>query len=156
MSVIFYIRTNGREHVSVSEKRAWIMAVVATVAYAAYLAIVVGQAGGRPPAEVTYQWTLVWSVGGAIIAAILLDILSSFFAPKSAAEKDQRDREINRLGDYIGQSFLVIGAVTALILALLSVSPIWIANAIYLGFVLSAVVGSVAKIIAYHRGFQQW
>ena len=141
---------------SVSEKRAWIMVTTATVAYATYLAIVLGQAGGRALAGVSYQWTLVWSVGGAILASILLDILSSFFAPKSAAEKDQRDREINRLGDYIGQSFLVIGAVTALILALIEVAPFWIANAIYLGFVLSAIVGSVAKIIAYRRGFQTW
>lgn len=141
---------------SVSEKRAWIMVVVATVAYGTYLAIVLGQAGSRPLAGVSYQWTLVWSVGGAILASILLDILSSFFAPKSAAEKDQRDREINRLGDYIGQSFLLIGAVTALILALLAVAPFWIANAIYLGFALSAIVGSVAKIIAYRRGFQTW
>jgi hypothetical protein len=142
--------------VSVSEKRAWIMVVVATVAYATYLAIVLSGADGRPIAEVPYQWTLVWSVGGAVLASILIDILSSFFAPKSAAEKDQRDREINRVGDYIGQSFLVIGAVAALILALLSIAPFWIANAIYLGFVLSAVVGSVAKIIAYRRGFQEW
>ncbi|MES2095116.1 MAG: hypothetical protein V4531_15100 [Actinomycetota bacterium] len=141
---------------SVSEKRAWIMVVVATVAYGAYVAMVLGQGVGRPLATVSYQWTLVWSVGGAIGASILLDILSSLFAPRSAAEKDQRDREINRLGEYIGQSFLVIGAVTALILALLSFAPFWIANAIYLGFVLSAVVGSVAKIIAYRRGFQTW
>jgi hypothetical protein len=31
-----------------------------------------------------------------------------------------------------------------------------IANAIYLAFVLSGILGSVAKIVAYHRGFQQW
>jgi hypothetical protein len=29
---------------------------------------------------------------------------------------DQRDREINRFGEYIGQSFVVIGRVAALIL----------------------------------------
>ena len=141
---------------SLSEKRAWIMVLVATVAYASYLAIVIGQAEGHSLAGVSYQWTLVWSVGGAILAASLLDILSSFFAPKGAAEKDQRDREINRLGDYIGQSFLIIGAVTALIIALLEMPPFWIANAIYLGFVLSAIVGSVAKIFAYRRGLPTW
>ena len=32
----------------------------------------------------------------------------------------------------------------------------WIANVIYLCFTLSAVVGSVAKIVAYRRGFQSW
>jgi hypothetical protein len=32
----------------------------------------------------------------------------------------------------------------------------WIANVIYLCFVLSAVVASAAKIFAYRRGFQSW
>ncbi|MFM9920052.1 hypothetical protein [Lacisediminihabitans sp. H27-G8] len=141
---------------SVSEKRAWIMVLVTTVAYASYLVIVLGRVGGGALQDAPYAWTLIWSIGGAIVASIVLDILSSFFAPKGAAEKDQRDREINRLGDYIGQSFLIVGAVTALWLALIEVAPFWIANAIYLGFVLSAIVGSVAKIIAYRRGFQTW
>jgi NADPH:quinone reductase-like Zn-dependent oxidoreductase len=30
----------------------------------------------------------------------------------------------------------------------------WIANAVYLAFVLSALLGSTAKVIAYRRGFQ--
>ena len=36
------------------------------------------------------------------------------------------------------------------------VGHFWIANAVYLCFVLSAVLGSVAKIVAYRRGFQPW
>ena len=51
---------------SVSEKRAWIMALVTMVAYAIYLAIVVGRAGSGTLAHVPYAWTLVWSVVGAI------------------------------------------------------------------------------------------
>ena len=86
------------------------------------------------------------------------DVIRSVFAAPSAAAKDQRDREINRLGDHIAQSFLIIGAVTALCFAMIDVAMIdvalfWIANAIYLGFVLSAILGSIAKIIAYRRGF---
>jgi len=81
------------------------------------------------------------------------DVIRSVFAAPSAAAKDQRDREINRLGDHIAQSFLIIGAVTALCLAMIDVALFWIANAIYLGFVLSAILGSIAKIIACRRGF---
>ena len=154
MSVILYIPQGAA--MSVSEKRAWIMVIVSAAAYSTYLVIVLGGAGARLLDEVPYQWTLLWSVVGAIIASILLDIISSVFAAPSAAAKDQRDREINRLGDYIGQSFLIIGAVTALCLAMIDVAPFWIANAIYLGFVLSAILGSIAKIIAYRRGFQTW
>jgi hypothetical protein len=32
----------------------------------------------------------------------------------------------------------------------------WIANAVYLAFTLSAILGSVARIFAYRRGFQPW
>ncbi len=141
---------------SVSEKRAWIMVVVASAAYASYLVIILDRSREVPLALVPYAETLLWTVGGAIVASILLDIISSLFSPRSAAAKDQRDREINRLGDYIGQSFLVAGAVAALIMAMIRFDQFWIANAIYLAFVLSAILGSVAKVFAYRRGFQTW
>jgi hypothetical protein len=78
------------------------------------------------------------------------------FSAKDAGVKDQRDKEIYRFGEYIGQSFLVIGGVAALVMAMAEVDHFWIANAIYLAFFLSAILGSVAKIVAYRRGFQPW
>jgi hypothetical protein len=56
----------------------------------------------------------------------------------------------------IGQSSVVVGGVAALGMALAQWGHFWIANVIYLCFVLSAVVGSIAKIVAYRRGFQSW
>ncbi len=44
------------------------------------------------------------------------------------------------------------GALGGLALAMLRAEPFWIANAIYLGFFLSAILGSIAKIVAYRRG----
>jgi hypothetical protein len=38
----------------------------------------------------------------------------------------------------------------------LETDPFWIANVIYLGFVLSAVLGSATKIAGYRGGFQTW
>ncbi|MBB4691157.1 hypothetical protein [Paractinoplanes abujensis] len=69
---------------------------------------------------------------------------------------DQRDREIGRFGDHIGQSLVVAGAVAAMVMALFEARYFWIANVIYLAFVLSAVLGSTAKIFAYRRGFHPW
>jgi hypothetical protein len=69
---------------------------------------------------------------------------------------DQRDREIGRFGEHIGQSLVVVGGVGALALALLEVDYFWIANVLYLCFTLSAVLGSVAKIFAYRHGFHPW
>jgi uncharacterized membrane protein YeaQ/YmgE (transglycosylase-associated protein family) len=87
---------------------------------------------------------------------ILLRIVVAIASPKDAKKMDQRDKEINRFGDYVGQSFVVLGGVGALILSWVEAEHFWIANEIYLTFVLSAILGSVTKIFAYRRGFQQW
>jgi hypothetical protein len=138
---------------SFDEKRAWIQAVVAVGGYGTYLAIILGRAGQTPLAELHYVTTLLWTVGGAIVAAIVLHMVSGMVS-RNGTQKDQRDREINRFGEHIGQSFVVVGAVAALLMAMAEFRYFWIANTIYLAFVLSAVLGSVAKIVAYRRGFQ--
>ena len=138
------------------EKRAWIMMVVSVCAYAVYLVLILGRAGDTPLAEVSYVAPLLWSIGGAIAASIVLTIAAGIAVSEDGRQKDERDREISRLGEYIGQSFVVIGAVAALLMSLAELRHFWIANAIYLAFVLSAVLGSVARIFAYRRGFQSW
>jgi hypothetical protein len=141
---------------SSEEKRAWIMLVVAIAGYVSYLAIILARAGDAPLADVPYVATMLWAIGGAIVVAIVLNILVGIFSPRSAGKKDARDREINRFGEYTGQAFLVIGGVAALILAMAEIPHFWIANAVYLAFVLSAVLGSVAKVVAYRRGLPTW
>ncbi|RSD23933.1 hypothetical protein [Amycolatopsis eburnea] len=136
------------------EKNAWIQGLAAVVSYAVYLVLVLGRAGGRPLAEVPYVATLLWTVGASIAAAIVLSIVAAVVSKDG--EKDQRDREIGRFGDHVGQSFVVIGAVAALLLALVEAPHFWIANTVYLAFTLSAVLGSAARIAAYRRGFQPW
>ena len=46
--------------------------------------------------------------------------------------------------------------IAALGLAMAELDYFWIANVIYLAFVLSSVLGSAAKIVGYRRGFQPW
>jgi hypothetical protein len=150
MSDVLYIEVMASE-----EKRAWIMIVVSMCAYAIYAATVLGRRGETPLTEVPYAAPMLWSIGGAIVASIVLHITVSI-ADGSGGKTDQRDREINRFGDHIGQSFVVIGGTGALLLAVLEVDYFWIANAIYLAFVLSALLGSTAKIFAYRKGFHPW
>ncbi|MEU9375360.1 hypothetical protein AB0D94_16500 [Streptomyces sp. NPDC048255] len=138
------------------EKRAWIMLVVAIASYATYLGVVLGRPAGVPLAEAPYVAALLWTVGASIAASIVLHILVTAFSPEGETTKDQRDREIHRFGEYIGQSFVVVGGVAGLALAMAEAAPFWIANAIYLAFVLSAVLGSVAKLVAYRFGFHPW
>ncbi len=151
MSVMFYITGMPFE-----EKLAWIMAVVSAVAYAVYLALMLAATGQTPIPEVPYVATMLWSIGGAILASIVLRVVASALAPQDAGKKDQRDREISRFGDHVGQSFVVIGGIVATVLAMARVDQFWIANVLYLAFVLSAILGSFTKIAAYRRGFWPW
>jgi hypothetical protein len=73
--------------------------------------------------------------------------------PRGSRLKDARDREIGRVGDYTGQSFVIIGATAAMLMAMAGWDRFWIANVIYLCFILSAILGSVTKIIAYRTSF---
>lgn len=149
MSGLFYL-----EGVTHEEKRAWILGISAIASYAVYLVVVLGRAGGRPLADVPYVATLLWTVGVSIVATIVASILAAVISKDGA--KDQRDREIGRFGEYVGHSFVVIGAVAALLLAMAQAPHFWIANAVYLAFTLSAILGSIARIFAYRRGFQPW
>jgi len=141
---------------SLEEKRAWIFLIVTLCAYTAYVVIILGRAGEAPLAEVAYAATLLWSIVWAIAASIVLHIAASIASPRDAGKKDQRDREIHRFGEYIGQSFVILGSTAALGMAMFELPCFWIANTIYLAFVLSAILGSTAKLVAYRRGFQPW
>ena len=141
---------------SFEEKSAWIMGVVAVASYGVYLIIILGQGGTMDLAKVPYVAPLLWTIGASIVGSIALHAVLGISSPRDAGKKDQRDKEIYRFGEYVGQSFVVIGGVAALLMAMAEWGHFWIANVIYLAFVLSAILGSVAKIVAYRRGFQPW
>jgi predicted membrane channel-forming protein YqfA (hemolysin III family) len=99
---------------------------------------------------------MIWAIVASIVASIVLTILWSFFTPRDSGKKDTRDREIGRYGEYAGRWVLITGAVAGLLLAMVRADYFWIANAIYLGFVLSAILASILKIVAYRRGIPTW
>lgn len=141
---------------SYEEKSAWILGVAAVASYGVYLAIILGQSSAMDLARVPYVAPLLWTIAASIAGSIALHAMVGISSPRDAGRKDQRDREIYRFGEYIGQSFVVLGGMAALLMAMAEWGHFWIANVIYLAFVLSAMLGSVAKIVAYRRGFQPW
>jgi hypothetical protein len=153
MSNILYIERLTMTH---EEKRAWIRLVVSVVAYAVYAGIVLSRVDGRPLADVPYAATLLWVVIGAIVASIVVETALGVANPRAARTKDVRDREIGRLGDFTGQSFVIIGAVAAMLMAMAEWDRFWIANVIYLCFTLSALLGGITKVVVYRRSFPQW
>jgi hypothetical protein len=142
---------------SYEEKGTWAFFVVAVVAYGVYLWLVLPDLlGGTPVEQVDYAIPMLWTIGGAVVAGIVARIAIAVLNPSEEHTADVRDKQIDRAGEQVGNSLVVIAAIGALVLAMLQVHWFWIANAIYLGFVLSAVLGSMAKLAMYHRGLPEW
>jgi hypothetical protein len=138
--------------VSYEEKGTWVYLVTSAGAYVAYLAIMAGRVASTPADRVPYVAVLLWTTGASIVASIVGRVLVESARPSDSRRADVRDREIYRSGEYASRWFLVAGAAAALLMAMARWDYFWIANVIYLGFVLWAVAGSVLKLIAYRRG----
>jgi hypothetical protein len=132
---------------SYEEKRAWVYAVIAAVVPAVYAVIVFGQPADT--AEVSYARPLLIAVG----AGILANVVAGTLMPRGADRRDERDVGIFRYGTQAGYFVLAAGAAGALLMTLAGFAHFWIANALYLAFILDALVSSIVKIVAYRRGF---
>jgi hypothetical protein len=137
---------------SFEEKNAWAYLAIAVAGYAAYLAIMLGRLQGAKITAVPYADAMLWAIGGAIVASIVLTIVLSIFFPRDAGKKDQRDKDVDRQGQYVGGLVLGVAVIIPFLLTLLELDHFWIANATYAAFVLSATVGTTVKLVAYRRG----
>ena len=136
------------------EKNTWFNALVTVTSFIIYSFVIIGRANNIPLQEVAYVIPMLWAIGGAIAASIGGHILIACIWSEDCDKKDVRDRETGRFGEYVGQSFGIFGTLAALILSMAKAYHFWIANAIFLGCVLSTLLGSATKIIVYRRGFQ--
>ena len=134
------------------EKSAWVYAAISITFPVIYFAMVLGQLPRMAAGDIEYQVPLLVVVGGAIALTIVAHIVLAVAAPDDAGKRDQRDKDIYRYGEYVGGLVLSVAAVVPLILAMAEVEHFWIANTIYLAFILGAISGSIAKIVAYRRG----
>jgi hypothetical protein len=137
---------------SYEEKGTWAYLVAVAGAYAVYLAIILERLQGTPVAEVPYGWVLLWTAVASVVASTAGRTLIETARPSDSHRRDVRDKEIYRFGEYASRWFVVGGAAAGFALALARADYFWIANAIYLGFVLWAIAGSVVKLVAYRRG----
>ena len=137
---------------SYEEKGTWAYLVASAGAYAVYLAIILERVLRTPVAEVPYISVLLWTTGASMVASTAGRVLLETASRSDSRRRDVRDKEIYRFGEYASRWFLVAGAAAALVMAMAKADYFWIANAIYLGFVLWAVAGSVLKLVAYRRG----
>ena len=137
---------------SYEEKGVWVYLVTSAAAYAVYLAIVAGRVASTPAAAVSYVPVLLWTAGASILASVIGRTLVETARPSDSRRGDVRDRDIARAGQFASRWFVVAGAAAGLAMAMARWDYFWIANAIYLGFVLWAIAGSVVRLTAYRRG----
>ncbi|WP_106402003.1 hypothetical protein [Actinocorallia populi] len=133
---------------SYEERRIWAYAAVAAVVPAVYVVIMLGRLADAGAAEVSYVRPLLVAVAAGIVVNFLAGMLIG-----TPDRRDERDVGIFRYGTQAGYFVLAAGAAGALALTLAEAAHFWIANALYLAFILDALTSSAVKIVAYRRGF---
>jgi MFS family permease len=137
------------------ERNTWSGLIVTIAAFTVYIVVVLQQADGGSLERVDWVPIMLWTIGVSIIAVIILTILWGIVAgmrDPEASRTDVRDREIGRIGDRVGQAFTAMGGLGAIVLCALEADWFWIANTIFFGFGLSALVGGIATVVLYRRG----
>jgi hypothetical protein len=135
------------------EKGTWVYSFVSLAAFGLYLIWLINQILSIPATTINYLVPMLCAIGGAIIAHITGTILITIAAPKEADKQDERDREIDRYGEYRGQFLVNIGGAIVLGMCMLKIDYFWIVHVMYFAFVGSALTSSVVKIISYRQGF---
>ena len=67
-------------------------------------------------------------------------------------EADERDKLIERLGNYRAGLVVSLGALVGIILTMLELDHFWIAHTLFGAIVLGSLYGGIGKVIAYRRG----
>ncbi|MGA7146895.1 MAG: hypothetical protein WBX17_00190 [Microbacterium sp.] len=138
------------------ERNVWAGLIVSVFAVSIYTVIVLQQAATRPVAEVDWVPVMLWTIGGSIVATIVLSIVWGMLAgirdPEGVGTSDQRDRDIAHMSTRVGQAFLVIAGLGVIVECALELDWFWIANTMFYGFAISAMVGGIASVVAYRRG----
>jgi hypothetical protein len=128
----------------------------------AYFSVVLSRATGESVAEISWIVPMIWSMGIVVLGIILGTIASAIGSAIAATargdepdleEGDQRDKEIERLGNRKAQFFTGIGTIAVIVLAMFRVDPFWIASTMFLAGIVAGIHGAIAKLVAYRRGF---
>ena len=137
---------------SYEQKGVWTQLLSSAAAYIAYLAIVVPRLFHTPAAHVSYLLPLLVTTLASVFIATVVRSALEVARPSDSGKADVRDRDIARFGQHASRWCVVGGAIAGFIGAANHWDYFWIANVIYLGFVLWAVVDSVLRLVAYRRG----
>ncbi|HMI09599.1 MAG TPA: hypothetical protein VK497_04380 [Candidatus Saccharimonadales bacterium] len=134
------------------EKGKWIYLATTVLGFVVYVGVILNRAQDMAITEVPYISTILWIIGIALVVTILGQIAIAIAKPSEADKKDERDKDINRKGDFVGGIVLGVAMIVPFGLTMAEFDHFWIANAMYSAFVLSAIISTMVKIVAYRRG----
>lgn len=137
---------------SYTEKGTWVYLLASAGVWAGYVVVLLDRADGGPVADVAYVAPMLWAVGISILASTVGRVVVEVVRPSDSSLADERDRDIDRRGEYVAGIVLAVAVVGPLVLALVEADHFWVANTIYTAYVVSAVAGSAVKLVTYRRG----
>lgn len=138
---------------SSEEKNTWVYLALAIILPAVYASSVLPQLQSTPVADIDYAGRLLTAIGAAIVISIVANIALTIFSGTKPQKLDERDRSIAARSDLVGYWVLSVGIIGVLFLVFARADQFWIGNAIYAAFIVSAVVSTIIKLVAYRRGF---
>src|SRR5699024_5641137 len=112
---------------SYEEKGAWTYLLTALLVWGGYAVVVVIRADGGALADVRYVPVLLWAVGISILVNMVGRVLVEIVRPSDTHQADERDKEINRRGEYVAGIVLAVAVVGPFALALTGAAHFWIA-----------------------------
>lgn len=141
---------------SFEEKSAWVQGLMTVGAFGAYLAIVLERAAGREVSEISYVAPMLLTTLLGVVVAVIAIVAIAILRPSEAERTDERDRRIERFGEYVGLFGLTPAVMVALGMAMAEVDHFWIANILYGGLALCTVIASGTRILAYRWRYPLW
>lgn len=139
-----------------NERVAWSQLIAAALTFPAYVVLILLSAAGRPLEQSDWFPVMLYTIGGGIFLSLFISITWGVIAgrrdPEAAMASDIRDTDISRMGARVEHGFLVIAGLGVIALCAVGADVFWIANAMFAGFAVSAVIGGIARVIAYRRG----
>ena len=138
------------------EKSNWVVLIVAVPTLLLYAVYVVPQVLATSVEDVSWVLPMAIAIAGFVVANILGSIVAAALDPSETPLEDERDREIHRHGERIGNWFIAAGGIIALGLAMAMAHQFWIANALFLGGMAGSITSSAVKVAAYRGSFRRW
>jgi uncharacterized membrane protein YozB (DUF420 family) len=133
------------------ERSTWIVAAATVLIYGWYAIKILGDAATTPLSKIDYQGLLIVMVA-VFVALIVVSHILLAIVTRQIDGSDERDRKIDRFGEYVGGYVLGTGLLVVLVLAMAETEYFWIAHAALGVLVLAELVTDATKIVLYRTG----